>query len=469
MPWVPLVLILFTIISGKAKEPVFTIDIFSLEEVVGKAQEKPQIEPSVDQVIRDIIFSQDPLNLKKNENKLFKGLIEDILKEEGTFIPSEGIIELNGGRGPGGGDSLYCGPSEENDYQGWYSFDFIQSRRNIDEPLKNEMNLSKSAKCLDYLNVIHENLSQKDPILAIGLRHFIDGSPLVGSVDKLKSVKRKWKPLNFGKDGEKKCLVSNITDENKVIDLPNCRTCQMFIRKYSKKDSAIIYFYHENQLEKFKERPRQCSYALLHEWARDFLPNSSDLYDFVSYLHGQEFFSDNSSFRYKEITEGGRNCFFHLKNKPMDTASLDLYFEIVSQVPATPTEVKEYRIDFLKEFEVVVARIEEDIETLEKQTLKGSGVPASIPIIAKNWLNKVKRGIANKEMTLGQAFQELLDLERSLPIIKGGGLEMLENPIVKEMLFAPSELSGPKEWYMFQLPKKGQGSTFSPELESQED
>ena len=366
---------------------------------------------------------------------IVKGHLDDA--SSGTWkIDSSLIRGRNGGRGPGGGDGIFCSESKEHSFKGWYSYDFIQSRGSLSQPFVREHNFQHSGSCSDYMTKVEARLKVLNPLLATGLEHYLNSSPF--RVSKPSSgIKREWKALSLGAEGEKTCFLFDLKDETENVSLENCQKCQLFIRKYSQSESKIYYLYHEAQLEKLKLRPRQCSYAVLHEWARDFLPDSQDLYDFVAYLHSKDFF-EKSEFKYVGLTDDPKKRMFLEQGDALKNTSLDLYFKMVSQVPAAPGEVKEFQESFLKQFQEVVVKIEEELVILERVSKKDPFIPDNLHLTGKEWLEDIRYRVKTKQITLGKAFQELMDLQASIPIMKGQP-DPMNNPFFRRMMFAPPE------------------------------
>jgi hypothetical protein len=361
--------------------------------------------------------------------------IED--RSSGSWnIDSSLIKGRNGGRGPGGGDGIYCSESSSHSFKGWYSYDFIQSRSSLSEPLEKDYSFANQKSCSDYMAKISERLKVLNPLLATGLEHYLDSSPF-GKQEQVFGIKREWKALKLGDEGGKACFLFDLKDETANVTLENCQKCQLFIRKYSQSESKIFYLYHEAQLNRLMQRPRQCSYAVIHEWARDFLPDSQDLYDFVGYLHSDEFFT-STHFKYVGLTDDPKKRMFKQQGDALKNTSLELYFKMASQVPAAPGEVKEFQENFLKQFQDVVIKIEEELVILERVSKKDPFIPDDLHLTGKAWLEDIRYKVRTKQITLGKAFQELMDLQASIPIMKGAP-DPMNNPFFRRMMFSPPE------------------------------
>jgi hypothetical protein len=190
---------------------------------------------------------------------------------DGAKIKIDGTksIELSGERGSGGGGDLLKCPGDPTRY---YSLDyFLSDHRDIDERLLSQ------TQCHRVIQSIHQHLQKHNPVLAAGLAGFM----------------REFNNYSAWK-GDRSFVfqtgrIIQIRDEE--INKKICRGGQIF-------QTAIRFplprFVHYSiDIDAFlsiKDQPLQCSYFLLHEWARDFLWKASKNRQFVHYLHSKDFF-----------------------------------------------------------------------------------------------------------------------------------------------------------------------------------
>lgn len=332
---------------------------------------------------------------------------------------------FNGGRGPGGGDSYFCRKGE-NDFEGWYSYDFIQTRRDLKD-LYSDIYEFTGSRCEDYLEQIHHRLEKSNSLMALGLREYISSLPPPFSRSESMSspIQRTWRPIHSEGPSDF-CLVYDLKDETPNISPSNCVPCQLFLRKYSETKSQLYYFYDEENLAHIKKVPLQCSYAVVHEWARDFLPHSQDLYDFVDYLHSKNFFNPLNTFKYNYLFESrGQNIL-------QQNDTIELYYDLVTQVPATPIEVKEMKEQFINKFYARVAEVKKDIQRLKNSLKKDKTLPRQLDVVAEQWLSSIVDRYEKKKIPLGPALFELEELDQSLPVMR---VRPFMNPIEESLLF----------------------------------
>lgn len=365
---------------------------------------------STDKEITDFIR----LRIKKSKNpfedlaKPPKELIEKPIKKPDL----NDIFSLNGGRGPGGGDGLLCTKSEENRFQGIYSYSYIQTRKNLFLENNDEFQLPNTS-CLGNLNIIQAKLAEKNPILASGLKDFISSLPIQESPKP--NPRRIWSSLSEG--DQLQCMGADIPDETKIVQTSNCFKCQMFIRDYSETRPLIIYQYEKALIDKLQEDPQQCSYAFIHEWARDFIPNSKDIYFFTALLHSKEF-HETGALSLQNLDEKTAQCLSELnKSSVLDSSSLSDYFDIINQVPPSMSEVESYQKEMQQKYSEMKLLLNNQISEIKKNKPLGYG-QSQVDYIVKHTnkrLGEIEWSVLNKKISIAQALQEMMELSQFLP------------------------------------------------------
>ncbi|GAB4016900.1 MAG: hypothetical protein Fur0010_17080 [Bdellovibrio sp.] len=209
---------------------------------------------------------------------------------------------------------------------------------------------------------IQKKLAKKNPVLAAGLLDFIKTSPLNDKPEK--SSLRTWKPFSEGQNIE--CAGRDIKDEHQLIDTPNCVKCQMFNRSYGETRANIIYNFDRVFFDQIKSDPLQCSYALIHEWARDFIKGTKEVYYFTAQLHSQDFHS-NGEIDYDNLDEKTAQCLKEINEKPLDQNSLNIYFDIVSQVPPSVKDLEDNRKQVIEKYEGLSLLLEQRLNKMTKE------------------------------------------------------------------------------------------------------
>lgn len=356
----------------------------------------------------------------------------------------------NGGRGPGGGDVMLCQPNPQNRFDGIYSFDYVQTRKGLNQENEDEFDFGE-ADCVGRLKAIEKKLEAINPILASGLNEYIESLPLQARPKK--SVLRRWEPISY-QQGPIECLGHDIQDETSIISTPNCVRCQMFVRDYSQTNSELIYTYDARLLTELKREPMQCSYAFVHEWARDFLPDSKDLYFFTRMLHSDAFHKEGI-LDYSSIPRSISECLKQMAEEPLSINAIDQYFAIVSQVPPTPQELEAYHQEMKTRFNELNLALENRLDRLEQAPPLGfsEAQVRSMISIAQGMKEAIERDLRNGVISHNEAFVKLTELEVRIPAAKPNPLA---DPFFSSMMFAEPR---PGEVQRFQL---------TPESESQD-
>lgn len=338
----------------------------------------------------------------------------------------------NGGRGPGGGDVLVCSQSEENRFDGFYSYDYVQTRRSLTSENTDEYPFPGVETCLGKLESIHYKLEKVNPILASGFREYIDSLPIQASPKP--SALRRWVPISY-EHGPVECLGHDIQDETAIISTPNCRRCQVFIRDFSKANSGLIYTYDARLLSELSKEPRQCSYALVHEWARDFLPNSKDLYFFTRMLHSKEF-HDEGEFQMNDLPRSVADCLNHLNQQPIQSDLLGQYFAVVSQVPPTPEELENFQTDMRQRFTELQREIDDLLGTLDRQGSFGmsQGQVQALSRRVKADRDAIMASLRQGELSYAEAYASLSELRERLPNRKNPGADIEQDPYLFDQI-----------------------------------
>ncbi len=192
-------------------------------------------------------------------------------------------IECYGGDGDReGGDMLYCSKSDKSRYDGPYALDYILTRENHKSENSGSYSFPQEInRCDKYLDLIQSKLKKHIPVLAAGLELFL----------------RSFKNKNYGSRNwfyaPQNSLI-NIRDEQIKRLIPkNCSDSKIVQLITRTQWGNVIYY--DIDIENFNilssKNPEQCSYMLLHEWARDFIIDANRINRFVAYLHSNDFFS----------------------------------------------------------------------------------------------------------------------------------------------------------------------------------
>lgn len=319
----------------------------------------------------------------------------------------------NGGRGPGGGDVLLCEASSDNRFEGIYSYDYIQTRKSLNQENREEFIFPEGLDCLGHIELIHTKLKEVNPILASGLREFIDSLPLQNEPQI--SALRRWEPISY-EDAPVECIGHQINDHTTLVHTPNCRRCQIFVRDYSQVRPSLLYTYDASLLNELSKRPKQCSYALIHEWARDFLPDSKDLYFFTRMLH-EKSFHEEGAFSYQSLPEDIAHCLEDINRLPIDTDLLGSYLAIVSQVPPTPQELEQYQREIETRFREINESIDQRIELARDHPPLGMNQRQIDALInrVQNDRQEIQSRLDQKAISHAQAYANLLELRERLP------------------------------------------------------
>lgn len=344
------------------------------------------------------------------------------------------IKEYNGGRGPGGGDGMFCVESKHNRFNGFYSYTYIQTRKNLEGENSGEYKFPKKSTCLDNLNRIQKKLAVKNPILAAGLSDFIKSLPI--NKKPQSNVLRLWKPFSEGNTIE--CAGRDIKDEHQLIDTPNCVKCQIFNRSYGETRSNIIYNYDSVFLDQLKKNPQQCSYALIHEWARDFIKGAREIYYFTNQLHSKEFHNDGI-IDHNLLDEKTATCLKEIEEKPIKENTLDIYFEIMSQVPASIKELEENKTQTDEKLQFLSVLLEMRLKELRDGPpplgMNDCHVSRIHEAVSRQY-KKIKEDVKNEKMKIVDAIAELQLLsEGSYP---GQNIRSAELHLI--MMFCPSDV-----------------------------
>lgn len=390
------------------------------------------------------VDSGDEMNLLKN-NLSFLGLfLGGVLLMQPELSEAQQKRLQNGGRGPGGGDVMLCKSNPQNRFDGIYSYDYVQTRKSLKEENSDEYEFAAEATCLDRLKAIEKKLQSINPILASGLNEYIGSLPLQARPKK--SVLRRWEPISY-QQGPIECSGHDIQDETRIISTPNCVQCQMFIRDFSKTNAELIYTYDARLLTELKQAPKQCSYAFIHEWARDFLPDSKDLYFFTRMLHSDAFHKDGVM-DYSSIPRTISDCLKQMADEPINMNTIDQYFAIVSQVPPTPQELESYHQEMKLRFNELNASLENRLKNLAAAPPIGYSEARvkSMIHIATEMKETIERDLRNGVISHNEAFVKLTELEVRIPAAKPNPLA---DPFFSGMLFVPPAAG---EIQRFQIP-----------------
>lgn len=318
----------------------------------------------------------------------------------------------NGGRGPGGGDVLLCEKSNSNRFNGIYSYDYVQTRDSLKNENEDEFNFPTGANCLERMNKIATRLSAQNPIMGAGLKDFIKSVPFKGGESS--TAKRRW--IASGVESAPECHSFDLKDETHLVQTKNCQTCQLFIRDYSRTRAQVLYTYNSGLFKELQTRPEQCSYALIHEWARDFLPDSKDLYFFTASLHSDEFMK-GGDLNLLPLDEQTERCFKNATHSPLDANAVDIYFNISALVPPTQDEVERYQDEMVRMSAEIDKDIEERILKLKETPPIGYSEKQVDYLIAKVQREKtaILAGLDAKEISHAEAYNELKRVQSSIP------------------------------------------------------
>lgn len=318
----------------------------------------------------------------------------------------------NGGRGPGGGDVLLCKKSKDNSFNGEYSYDYIQTRNSLHKENEDEYAFPKDQDCLERVSFIADRLEQVNPVMAEGLKDFIKSAPFSGG--ETSTNRRRWVPS--GSKEAPECHSYDIKDETHLVKADNCQTCQLFNRDYSRTRPQVFYTYNAGLFKEIQKRPTQCSYALIHEWARDFLPDSKDLYFFTASLHSKQFLS-KGELSLIPLDQQTESCFEMSKHAPTETDKLSIYFKISSLVPPTQDEVEKYQSEMVKMTKELDRSIDKHLDQLRSHRPIGYNERQLEYLAKRTQRDKldVMMKLDEKKISHAEAYDELKLIESTLP------------------------------------------------------
>lgn len=320
--------------------------------------------------------------------------------------------KYNGGRGPGGGDVLLCEKSDSNRFQGIYSYDYVQTRNSLTAENSDEFVFEGESSCRARMDKIAKQLTAVNPVMGAGLKDFISSAPWNGGESA--TSKRKW--ISSGEEDRPECHSFDLKDETHLVKSENCQTCQLFIRDYSRTRPQVLYTYNAGLFKNLQARPTQCTYALVHEWARDFLPDSKDLYFFTAALHSKKFM-DKGELSLLPLDSATQNCFEKVQHAPLETNNLDMYFKISALVPPTQDEVEKYQSEMVKVTEQLDREIDQQLVVFKESPPMGYNKAQVDYLIKKTQQKKITimAALDNDEVSHAGAYEELKLIQSAIP------------------------------------------------------
>ena len=259
------------------------------------------------------LFSLHPQEVDYSRNIQKFSWIDNVGEDHDTLLEKiskldKKLFSLSGERGTGGGgDIALCKGHDETVKT--YSLDYILRNQEVKiKPL-----LYQAQSCGGVIKEVYARLVETDQILAAGLMNFLKDFEL--------SVRGNFlgrKRVFHFSEGR----LVDINDE--VFETKSLRQCQV-------KQAAIRlpfpqfihYSINLKALNLLKQSPIQCSYFLLHEWARDFYVNAAKIREFVHFIHSESFFNTKVSLlKNFEIFEGYKESSPSTKN----------YFKLVGEL-----------------------------------------------------------------------------------------------------------------------------------------
>ncbi len=174
-----------------------------------------------------------------------------------------------------GGDLVSCKKSSNHRYDGLYSLDYIATRKSHTIENADAFVFPSDSDCMGHLELIKTRLEKISPRLGLSFEAF----------------KRDFFQKSRGREfvSQAKDSLFDINDANLARALPaNCSASQLGIREETM--GYVRYQIDGESLRHLsKERPLQCSYFLIHEWARDFLVDSVEIRTLNEFLHSTRF------------------------------------------------------------------------------------------------------------------------------------------------------------------------------------
>ncbi len=190
------------------------------------------------------------------------------------------LFRFSGERGSGGGGDIALCRDQEGRAK-TYSLDY-QLR---DQEILINPSFYEATSCGDAIKKVHARLLETDEILAVGLKNFLEDfeASVNGNFIGRKRV------FHFSETS----LVSIYDERFDLESLKQCQVKQAAIRLPF--PQFIHYSINREALNSLIQQPIQCSYLLLHEWARDFFVDAAKIRKFVHFLHSDTFFNKDVS------------------------------------------------------------------------------------------------------------------------------------------------------------------------------
>ena len=213
---------------------------------------------------------------------------ENICKIDGNQFPLFSDLLVDGGDIIGnGGDSVYCEESSKNDFQGYYSLDYLLTYKTVND----NKDIVQFYNWHDSIARIEKILFEKHPDLHFSFSQFI--KHLDNFFDP--SLDKVWNEASFG--------LVDIKDERVIKKIPaNCyksfsegkiQIIQSVIR--IQRPDQVVYEFDPAVYKEFSElAPLQFSFLLVHEWLWDLTKDVRLIRDVNRLLHSERVDSYNA-------------------------------------------------------------------------------------------------------------------------------------------------------------------------------
>lgn len=175
------------------------------------------------------------------------------------------------------GDLVYCTRSSENDFEGYYSLDYVVGRIQlakpypIDEKIAGIGDLEKISQVLNTLLPPNSSLATQNEAVISSWKEFLETK----SNQEDFSKKRIWLPSTYGLTNIDGVSLKTVVPPNCLKDTENQKPHVIrAVNRENSKDS-IIYSFSEKVLDVLKEeRPLQYSFLMVHEWLWDYFEDA---------------------------------------------------------------------------------------------------------------------------------------------------------------------------------------------------
>ena len=217
------------------------------------------------------------------------------------FAMHTGISAFAEGASVGnGGDAIYCYASEQNNFSGYYTLDYIVASAEI----------QKHPSSDEALDAIEEQFQKKIPQLAESLSVFREAAQKSSKI----SDRYYWKPdqngiLSIEDEQLKEKLPRNCMDKSN----PNKVNLIQLVRRLEQ-GNQIKFFYDSAVMDKIRNNGNQYSWILVHEWLWNFFDNAESIRQFNEYLHSVSLKQDGKS----KINRLVQNLTAHLRVVPIE-------------------------------------------------------------------------------------------------------------------------------------------------------